>query len=153
MWGFIQLLDINAHTRYIGWCSSLNRCRCLRGLPLLLLTKPEQTKLILVCRVVRLCPRQPLDPLDNSSVQTRLMGPPGREWVLVGLLDHRCLMKSPSLLLDHVSTINVSIWMTTCKWMRKGACDAHARWGLTFIKCKGYSKYKTLLLIDLPLTT
>jgi hypothetical protein len=52
---------------------------------------------------------QPLDPLDNSSVQTRLMGPPGREWVLVGLLDHRCLMKPPSLLLDHVSAINVSI--------------------------------------------
>ena len=57
-------------------------------LPTFALTKAkQQTKLTLVCWVVRLCPRQPLDPLGNSSVQTRLMGPPDREWVLVGLLD------------------------------------------------------------------
>jgi len=44
-------------------------------------------------RVVGLCPRQPLQSRDCSSVQIPLQGPPGGIWVLVGLLDHRCSAK------------------------------------------------------------
>ena len=130
MWGFIQLLDINAHTRYIGWCSSLNRCRCLRGLPLLLLTKPEQTKLMLVCRVVRLCPRQPLDPLDNSSVQTRLMGPPGHEWVFwttVAWRSPRVLFLITSLHLTSLYEWYARVWMCVNVCTNKTLLDYYKR--------------------------